>query len=287
MAQDHRRGPCQGRPHVRAVHARGTHRPRGEPDDERGVGGALGDPGRRPDVDRLAGVAAQRHAARARNERNSRRHRRVRAGDAQRDRRGLRRRGAALGVRLSADAIPLDQLEPAHGCVRRHAAEPAPLRHRNARGDGQGGRHRVAHRHQAQSGDAVQRHPRRQPGGNLHGAGEGDFADGSRVSARAAIGAAAECIRVAASAVQRTVPGRRRIRARIRQRRAGRGRGRLYRLRQAVPLEPRFAGAFAQARIAQRVRSVHVLLAGTEGLHRLPVAVTGMAAARPGGPISP
>ena len=99
-------------------------------------------PRRGTDVDRHEADAGPRHAARARDERDSRRHRAVRRGDAQRARRGLRRRRAAFGVGLPADAVPVVEHQPADRRVRRQRPEPHPLRRRSARGDGEGRRAR-------------------------------------------------------------------------------------------------------------------------------------------------
>ncbi len=53
-------------------------------------------------------------------------------GDPQRARRWLRRRRAAFGVGLPADAVPLDEHEPADRRLRRQRPEPHPLRRRSA-----------------------------------------------------------------------------------------------------------------------------------------------------------
>ena len=69
-------------------------------------------------------------------ERDSRRHRGVRAGHAQRARGRLRRRRAALRIRLSADAVPVHRHQQAHRRLRRQRAQPHPVRRGSTGSDG-------------------------------------------------------------------------------------------------------------------------------------------------------
>ena len=96
-----------------------------------------------------------------------------------------------------------------------------------------------------------------------------DLAARPRLPARAAHAADPEHVRAAAAALQRAVCRRRRVRLRDGQRAAGFGQRRLRRVRQAVHVEPRPAGALRQRRGDHALERRDVLHARREGLHRL------------------
>ena len=228
-----------------AVHARRPHRPLGQPVHEGPAHRAVRRPRRRPDVDRRAADAGLRRAARARDRtRSPASSRTTRKATRNAIAGRLRRRRAALGLRAICRCSS-SRRTPTSAPTRYGGSVKQPLRFvvealeamSKAAGIG------VEGRHQDQPGDAVQRHPRRRPGRDLHDAGEGDRPMGLAYLHVLQSAPMPNYLRDAASAVQGTVRGRRRVHEGIRQRDARVRRRRLHRLRQAVHVESGSAGA--------------------------------------------
>ena len=193
LEEDHGRRARQGRPHVHAVHARRPHRPLGQPLHQRAAGGAA-----RPSAP-TAQIWTDAHGLQDMDTPRALETSEIPGvieGFAQATRNALEAGFDGVELHAASGYLPMQFLSTgtntAHRRLRRQRAEPHPVRRRNARGDDRAPPASPAKvGDEDQPGHPVQRHPRRRPDRDLHGAGEGRRADGPRLPARAAHAAAA------------------------------------------------------------------------------------------------